>query len=84
MPLTETDQLEQVKEWLKARRPELSDIDVDLDLIENRIIDSLGFTEFLFFLEEVRGQEIRTDAQSVNLFRTLRSIRDNILNTVRL
>ncbi len=75
----EIGQLEQVKDWLKARRPELTDIDVDLDLIENRIIDSLGFTEFLFFLEEVSGREITTDAQTVNLFRTLRSIRDNIL-----
>lgn len=73
----QVDQLDRVKEWLKTKRPELGDLDLDLDLIETRIIDSLSFTEFLFFLEEISGHEI--ESKSVNPFRTLRSIRDNIL-----
>ena len=78
MSAGQTGRLDRVKDWLKAKRPNLGDIDLDLDLIETRIIDSLSFTEFLFFLEEISGREIDAP-QSVNPFRTLRSIRDNIL-----
>jgi acyl carrier protein len=70
-----------VKEWLLARKPELKEIDLDTDLIEGRIIDSLGFIEFIYLLEKVSGRLINLNEQSVNSFRTLRLVRDNILNT---
>jgi acyl carrier protein len=70
-----------VKEWLLARKPELKEIDLDTDLIEGRIIDSLGFIEFIYLLEKVSGRLINLNEQSVNSFRTLRPVRDNILNT---
>ena len=68
-----------VKRWLLLKKPQLGDIDLDLDLIESRIIDSLGFLEFIFFLEEITGRELPTDAQSVKAYRTLRSLRDHVL-----
>lgn len=76
---TKENLLTQVKDWLLARKPELEDIDLDLDLIESRVIDSLSFLEFLFFLEEVSGREIQSSAGSTQAFRTLRAIRDNVL-----
>jgi acyl carrier protein len=69
----------QVTAWLLAKRPELEEIDWDMDLIENRVIDSLGFMDFVFFLEELTGRELDTDARSVNSFRTLRAIQSDIL-----
>jgi acyl carrier protein len=72
--------LSEVKAWLLARKPEIEELGLDFDLIENRVIDSLSFLEFIFFLEEISGREIGSEAQTVNLFRTLRTIRDNILN----
>jgi acyl carrier protein len=69
----------QVADWLLAKRPELGEIDLDMDLIENRIIDSLSFTDFIFFLEGLTGRELQTNAQSVHAFRTLRAIQDEIL-----
>jgi acyl carrier protein len=76
---TNGENLAAVKRWLLARKPQLGDIDLDLDLIENRIIDSLGFVDFLFFLEQLAGRELPTDAQSIKAYRTLRSLRDNVL-----
>lgn len=69
----------QVAAWLQARKPDLGEIDMDLDLIENRVIDSLGFLDFVFFLEELTGRELEANAQSVNSFRTLRAIQSDIL-----
>jgi len=75
------DRLVAVKRWLLAKKPALGDdIDLDLDLIESRVIDSLGFIDFVFFLEQVTGRELQTDAESVKAFRTLRSLRDCILS----
>ncbi len=72
-------QLETLKAWLLKKKPAVGDIDLDLDLIENRIIDSLGFIDFVFFLEQLTGRELQTDAKAVTSFRTLRNIRDMIL-----
>jgi acyl carrier protein len=80
MSATETDALMRVKAWLLARDHNFKEIDMDLDIIENRIVDSLGLMEFLFFLEEVSGRDLTSYGQSANSFRTLRSINDNILN----
>ena len=73
-------QMDQIKSWLLAKKPEIEDIDPDFDIIENRVIDSLSFTEFILFLEEVSGREIQVYTESVDVFRTLRSIQDNIMN----
>jgi acyl carrier protein len=81
-PAMSTDaQLDSLKAWLLKKKPALGDIDMDLDLIENRVIDSLGFIDFVFFLEQLTGRELQTDAQAVTSFRTLRNIRDMILTS---
>ena len=77
MSTKEVDLIGQLKRWLLAKKPGLKDIDLDLDLFENRIIDSLGFVEFLFYLEQLTGCEIQPSMHSAGSFRTLRAIRDN-------
>src|SRR5438552_3744745 len=75
--------LQKTWHWLQQRNPAVQglDLDLDLDLIDNRIVDSLGFMNFIFFLEELTGKEIdTTDMASVNALRTLRSIRDHVLS----
>ncbi|MFP5261324.1 MAG: acyl carrier protein [Blastocatellia bacterium] len=79
MSAIQADALSQIKAWLLARTQAFTDIDMDLDIIENRIVDSLSLMEFLFFLEKVSGRDLASYAQSANSFRTLRLIRDNIL-----
>ena len=78
--MTEDPRLARVKDWLLSRKPELSNLDLDLDLIENRVIDSLSFVEFVFFLEELTGRELQTTAETVNAFRSLHTIQKEILD----
>jgi acyl carrier protein len=47
----------------------------DYDLIENRVLDSLAFVEFILMVEEHSGREISIDSVSKEDFRTLDSIR---------
>ena len=64
-----------VLEFLRTGRPDIEEIPPDLDLIENRILDSLRFVEFLYVLEETTGSEIRLEDVSPDDFRTLTAIR---------
>jgi acyl carrier protein len=76
--MEEMQGIDQIRAWLKKRKPELPELDLDLDLIENRVIDSLMFVDFLFFLEELTGRDLE-GVRTTHQFRTLRSIRDHVL-----
>ena len=81
--LTERTELhDQIRTWICSRNKRLAatlKISPDLDLLENRLVDSLGFVDFILFLEDVTGVELRGEAQaSVDSFRTLRSIEQTI------
>ncbi|MEL5953973.1 acyl carrier protein [Streptomyces sp. CLV115] len=73
------DAIKPVVDWLRERNPTVEEIPEDLDLIENRLIDSLAFMEFILLLEDVIGRELRLDQIDVNQFRTLRSLTDHFL-----
>ncbi len=80
--MSEADQrVELIRKWLleRERNAAMTKIDMDLDLIDARVLDSLDFLKFVHLLEEITNRELQIDAQSANVFRTLRSIRDNIL-----
>lgn len=66
---------ELVVEFLRSKHPGLEEIDPELDLIENRILDSLHFVEFMYLLEEATGQQIALEDVSAEDFRTLSAIR---------
>lgn len=59
---------------LLSGRPEVEHINLDDDLIEGRILDSLGFVEFLCLLEELTGREIALEDVTPDDFRTLTAI----------
>ncbi len=66
--------LETITQWLLQRKPELTHIPPDLDLIENRVLDSLSLVEFLFLLEQETGTSHDPESLEVDDFRTLRNI----------
>ncbi|MFC5719478.1 acyl carrier protein [Streptomyces gamaensis] len=68
------DALQQIKDWILKRHPERQDIAPDLDLIENRLIDSLSFVEFVFLLERVSGATIEMETLEIDAIRTLDAI----------
>ena len=72
------ERLAAVREWL-GRRAKV-ELELDLDLIDSRVIDSLSYTNFILFLEELVGRTIPIDATTIAAVRTLRSIRDTLLD----
>ncbi|MER6046253.1 acyl carrier protein [Streptomyces sp. BHT-5-2] len=67
---------EQLKQWILARHPETPDIDPDLDILENRLIDSLAFIEFMLLVSRLSGEEIDMETLDIDDFRTLRRIEE--------
>lgn len=70
---------EQLLTYLRSRAPERGEITVDFDLLDNKVIDSLGFTEFLFVLEEVRDLPLEVEDVRADDFRSVRAISRNFL-----
>lgn len=74
-----TEPILAVKQWLLAKHQDIEDIEMDLDLIENRILNSLDFMAFVYFLEELVERELDVEAGSVEAFRTLQLINERII-----
>lgn len=65
--------------WLRSRGFDPEAHGADHDLIENRVIDSLHFMEFVLLLEQFAQRQILVEGMTLDHFRTLRAIRDNFL-----
>ena len=74
-----TQALQELKDWILKRNPEYSDIPMDLDLIESRMIDSLSFVEFIFLLEQVSDRTIDMETLDLEDFRRLSAIEAKFL-----
>ena len=79
MPNGTDKALETITQWLLQRKPGLTQIPPDLDLIENRVLDSLSLVEFLFLLEQETGISQDPGSLAVDDFRTLQSIEKRFL-----
>lgn len=66
--------LEQVTQWIQARHPEVAEIGPDLDLIDSRLVDSLGFLEFIALIERLTGKPIDVETLDIDDFRSLARI----------
>jgi len=71
------EDLKPVIDWLQLRNDGLGDIPHDFDLIENRLIDSLSFMEFILLLESLIGRDIPVEELDIDQFRTLKAIEVN-------
>lgn len=65
--------------WLRGRGFDAAVHDAGHDLIENRVIDSLHFMEFVLLLEQFTNRQILTEGMTLESFRTLAAIRHNFL-----
>ena len=78
------DGVSELWRWLHSHNPAAAQLalDLDLDLIETRILRSLDFMNFILFIEELSGIDIEINNNNgalIDSLRTLRSIRDNLL-----
>lgn len=74
-----SESLQTLEAFLREDHPELTEIGMDQDLIDSRILDSLRFMNFLFLLEELTGVPFEIDRIAVDDFRTLRTIEQRFL-----
>ena len=81
MTVAVTESLVTLRDWIATRHPDrlIADFDLDTDLIETRLVDSLDFAEFLFVLEDVSGKLIDLETVDLQTFRSLRTIQVHFL-----
>ena len=74
------ERIGEVRKWLLRERPDIKEIDLDTDLIDNRILDSVTFINFVYFMEELTGKRIPlASGTAANSLRTLRTIQTGLL-----
>lgn len=71
------DKLNRVKEWILTKAPGRTDIELDVDVIETGLVNSVSFTEYVLIIEELSGAEIEIDETIVEKVRTLRGVVEN-------
>lgn len=71
------DPIEQLRRHLMSKRPDITSLPLDYDLLENKVIDSLQFIEFVFFVQELSGQSIPLDEIDLQKFKNLNAIKDS-------
>ena len=69
--------------WLRQRHPEAPEFGAEDDLIELRLVDSLGFLEFLQLIERLSGRSVDVETLDVDTFRTLNRIEQTYFTTAR-
>ncbi|MFI1865213.1 acyl carrier protein [Streptomyces jumonjinensis] len=73
--------MERIAAWLHEKNPGLDGpIDVDEDLIEARLIDSMDFLEFIDLLEDISGSMIDLQEVTIDDFRTLGRVQQRFLS----
>lgn len=77
------DKLAEIKKWILSRHPEVSDIEPDFDLLDNRLVDSLSFVEFVLTIEELSGRAVDMNSIEIDHFRTLNSIGSQFFDLTR-
>jgi acyl carrier protein len=71
----------QLKQWILDRNPQINDIEPEYDVLENRLVDSLSFMEFVVLIARLSGKEICFDDLNVDDFRTLKGIAEHFFPT---
>lgn len=76
-----TLRIEDVRSWLLRAKPGLKEAELaaETDLIESRILDSVTFVNFVYFIEEATGKKYPLSSATAELFRTLASVHKNVL-----
>jgi len=70
--------LVKISAWIRQNSKNVPEtITLDLNLIENRIISSLKFPEFILFLEDLSGKDITLESLRIENIQNLAAIEKN-------
>ena len=64
-----------IKSWIKQIHPHIDDISPELDLIEQRLIDSLRFVDLVLLIQHLSGLTIDIATIDINQIRSLNAIK---------
>lgn len=66
--------IEKVRDWILGRHPDRTELAADVNIIENRLVDSLSFVELVYVIEDASGAEIDFDNIDIEDFQSLQTI----------
>ena len=65
-----------LRSWIASKNEQAPTIDMDTNLIDDGVLDSLQMVNFLLYIEEIRGKEIPETLIQPEYFVSLRVIHD--------
>jgi acyl carrier protein len=68
------EEIAELLEWLQQRNKSGQAITIDTDLIEEKVIDSLTFVEYVMMIEEVSGVTVVVDDDILTKVNTLAQV----------
>lgn len=66
--------IDKVRDWILGRHPDRTELAADVNIIENRLVDSLSFVELVYVIEDASGAEIDFDNIDIEDFQSLTTI----------
>ncbi|MEV8456174.1 4'-phosphopantetheinyl transferase superfamily protein [Streptomyces sp. NPDC052095] len=66
--------IDKVRDWILGRHENRTELAPDVNIIENRLVDSLSFVELVYTIEDASGTEIDFDAIDIEDFQSLDTI----------
>ena len=68
------EKIENIRQYIVQKHNGVCQFSDHDDIIENRLIDSLQFVEFILYIEEMSGTAIDMESLNIDDFRTISSI----------
>ncbi|MFB7498259.1 acyl carrier protein [Streptomyces sp. NPDC056161] len=66
--------IDKVRDWILGRHADRTELAADVNIIENRLVDSLSFVELVYVIEDASGAEIDFDNIDIEDFQSLATI----------
>jgi acyl carrier protein len=70
-----------LRSWIASKNQHAPTVELDTDLINSGVLDSLQMVSFLLYIEEIRGKEIPETLIQPECFVSLRVIHDNFFRS---
>jgi len=73
-------QYNELVDWIRQKNKKNKPISEEMDLVEEDILDSLLFAEYVMMIEDLSGIEIEVGDELLDKIRTLALVKNNYFN----
>ena len=67
-------EIHRLRNWILENNPAIQSVGDEDELIDSRVLNSFAFLQFVYFVEEVFGQEVVLDESTMGNFRSLAAV----------